>query len=49
MVIFYTLDPAATSPLSCGGDEILVSDPKGEAFESCKASSKYKGVGFDCE
>lgn len=40
MVMFYMLDPAASNPLACGGDELLVSDPTGEAFDSCKSSSK---------
>jgi len=33
--------------VSCGGSEILASDPKGDAFSTCGASSFIEG--FGCE
>jgi hypothetical protein len=49
MVIFYSLDPASAQPLSCGGKEFEISNPKLAAFETCTSSSKFPGEGWGCE
>lgn len=49
VVLFYTMDPAASSPASCGGVAEIISDPTHEGYAGCKASSKYAGAGWGCD
>jgi len=45
--VFYSLDSEGNEQVSCGGTEILASDPQGDGFQSCAASSFIEG--FECE
>jgi len=50
IIIFFKLDdttPDANEQVSCGGSEVLASDPDGDEFAGCKASSQIDG--FECE
>jgi len=49
LIVFYALDAAGSQPSSCGGEEQMVSDPKGKFYKTCSASSEL-GNGFQkCE
>lgn len=45
---FYTLDAGGSSALSCGGEEVGISNSKGADFESCSESSRYNKNGWGC-
>lgn len=49
LIVFYSMDPAASSPISCGGETVLLSDPSGPVFQKCDVSSKYPDEGWNCE
>ena len=49
LIVFYSIDPVATSPVSCGGETLLISNPTGPAFDKCEVSSKYPDQGWNCE
>ena len=48
MILFYTTDPGASSPLTCGGEEELISSPKHVGFKSCSESSRLSQSGWGC-
>jgi hypothetical protein len=41
IIIFFGFDSQTSSPISCGGKELWISDPNSEHFQSCKDSSSY--------
>jgi hypothetical protein len=47
MLVFFKLDPDGNEQVSCGGTEIIASDPSGEGFASCSASTHL--AGYECE
>lgn len=47
MLVFFKLDPDGNEQVSCGGTEIIASDPAGEGFSNCEASSFL--AGYECE
>jgi hypothetical protein len=47
MLVFFKLDPNGNEQVSCGGTEIIASDPGGDGFASCSASSNLPG--YECE
>lgn len=49
MIVFYSLDPVASSPVSCGGETVLISNPNSPAFQKCEVSSKIIDEGWNCE
>jgi len=46
-VIFF-LEQSQLSYQSCGGAELVLSDPQGRIFEDCSESSKINKFGWDC-
>jgi hypothetical protein len=48
MVIFFGFDNSMRSPLSCGGDEKLISDPTTPYYSSCSQSS-FLDSNWKCE
>ena len=48
MVLFFGFDSTIKTPLSCGGDEKLISDPSVENFKGCTTSSYYDS-NWKCE
>jgi len=49
VVVFYAIDPAGPKEPSCGGEEVIVSDPDGSHFGFCEASSSFPGGEYDCQ
>ena len=49
LILFYSLDSAASSPISCGGETILLSSKTSPAYDKCEVSSKFPGEGWSCE
>lgn len=49
LIAFYALDSGGSQPSSCGGAEILVSNPEREFFKECSASSSFAGGMYNCE
>ena len=47
MVVFFKLNPKGNDQISCGGEEIICSDPRGDGFASCAASTFIPG--YECE
>lgn len=41
LIAFFGFDSAISSPTSCGGKELWISDPNSSYFKSCKDSSHY--------
>jgi hypothetical protein len=41
LMIFYTPDPGAGATLSCGGEEVLVSNPASPDYASCSESTRF--------
>jgi len=41
LVLFFGFDPSVGGPITCGGKEINISNPSGEHFKECSASSEY--------
>lgn len=42
MIVFFGSDNSSAAPISCGGKELLLSDPKMKIFTKCTASSEAK-------
>ncbi len=43
LVVFFGFDSQISSPITCGGDEIWISNPSSASFKSCDQSSYYDG------
>jgi len=48
LVVFFGFDTSISSPLSCGGDEKLISDPTASSFQACN-SSTFLDANWKCE
>ena len=48
MLFFYTPDPGGSSQLSCGGEEVLISNPSFVDFNKCIESSRFNKNGWGC-
>jgi hypothetical protein len=48
MIIFFGFDNSLLSPLSCGGQEKLISDPTSDTYSSCNQSS-FLDSNWRCE
>ena len=48
LIVFFGFDTSISSPLSCGGDEKLISDTSSSSFQSCSSSS-YFDSNWKCE
>ncbi len=48
LIVFFGFDTSITSPLSCGGDEKLISDTSSSSYQSCSTSS-YLDTNWKCE
>jgi len=35
--------------LTCGGEEVIISNPKGSDYEGCSSSTRYKESGWGCD
>jgi hypothetical protein len=44
LVLFFGFDSQISSPMSCGGDEMWISDPNSGYFKGCKESSSYADI-----
>lgn len=49
LIVFYAIDPSGPREPSCGGEEVSVSNPDGDHFSNCEASSSFPGGEFDCQ
>ena len=43
LIMWFANDPDAGGPVTCGGNEINVSNSNGNYYDSCRASSEYRG------
>ena len=47
MLLFIGYDDTGADPISCGGNEMLLSKPGSSSYKGCKASSIYRGTKCD--
>jgi hypothetical protein len=43
LIVFFGFDSQISSPISCGGDEMWISDPNSANFKGCSESSFWEG------